>query len=92
MQLVLGRYLLSPDRLSYYCKRHTYPLTGGNLEEGDPMIAKVEVAKCTGHGNCVSVCPVDAVHMEEGKAVIDEKCIECGACVASCPEHAISLD
>jgi NAD-dependent dihydropyrimidine dehydrogenase PreA subunit len=42
---------------------------------------------------CVSVCPVDCIHYEEGvdrKLYIDpNECIDCGACEPECPVNAI---
>lgn len=39
---------------------------------------------------CTEVCPVDAIHIENGKSVIDEtKCIKCGKCLNACPYNAI---
>ncbi|MEW5990319.1 MAG: ferredoxin family protein [Chloroflexota bacterium] len=42
---------------------------------------------------CVSVCPVDCIHYEEGvdrKLFIDpNECIDCGACEPECPVNAI---
>jgi len=55
------------------------------------MKAEVDKEKCLGDGNCVEVCPVDAITIENEKAVINDDCIACGACVAECPEEAISL-
>ena len=41
---------------------------------------------CTGCGACVQVCPLDAVHLEEGRAVTDRtRCQACGRCVPACP-------
>src|SRR5690349_17794824 len=43
--------------------------------------------------SCVSVCPVDCIHYEEGvhrKLYIDpNECIDCGACELECPVNAI---
>ena len=43
--------------------------------------------------SCVSVCPVDCIHYDEGtdrKLFIDpNECIECGACEPECPVNAI---
>src|SRR4029450_13832094 len=43
--------------------------------------------------SCVSVCPVDCIHYEEGvdrKLFIDpNECIDCGACEPECPVYAI---
>ncbi len=47
---------------------------------------------CLGGGTCVSVCPFDAIHVENGIAVVDrEACKACGKCVAICPRHLITL-
>ena len=55
------------------------------------MAAKVTKEKCTGCGECVEVCPVEAIIIENTKAVISEDCIECGVCVENCTQEAISL-
>ena len=45
---------------------------------------------CLEFGDCVKVCNYDALHMIEGKPVIDyEKCTGCGACVKACPRNLI---
>lgn len=47
---------------------------------------------CLGFGTCVSVCPFDAISVEDGVAVVDRnKCKACGKCVEVCPKHLISL-
>ena len=47
---------------------------------------------CLGFGTCAQVCPFDAIHVENGVAVVDkEKCKACGKCVATCPRHLIEL-
>lgn len=47
---------------------------------------------CLGYGSCVKACPFDAIHVENGVAVVDkEACKACGKCVAACPKHLISL-
>ena len=48
---------------------------------------------CLGFGTCVKVCPFDAIHVENGIAVVDkEKCKACGKCIAVCPKNLISLE
>lgn len=57
------------------------------------MSARVDKKKCTGCGQCVEICPVEAIELKKEKAVIDEEsCLECGACVDECPAAAIILD
>ena len=47
---------------------------------------------CMGFGSCVTACKFDAIHIEDGIAVVDkEKCVACGQCVAACPQHLIDL-
>ncbi|HQE04664.1 MAG: Fe-S cluster domain-containing protein [Tepidanaerobacteraceae bacterium] len=48
---------------------------------------------CIGFGDCVKVCPVDAITMgEDGLPIIDEdKCTGCGLCVKECPKMVIAL-
>ena len=49
--------------------------------------------KCTGCGSCADVCPVDAITIEDDKAVLDStKCIGCASCVAVCPSMAIFIN
>lgn len=53
------------------------------------MIA-IESKSCAGCADCQSVCPVNAIEMIDGKAVIDqEKCIKCEICIKSCTYEAI---
>jgi NAD-dependent dihydropyrimidine dehydrogenase PreA subunit len=55
------------------------------------MAAIVDKEKCTGCKSCVEVCSVDAIKIENDKAVISDECVECGVCVNECPSEAISL-
>ena len=47
---------------------------------------------CLGLGTCARQCPVQAISLREGIAVVDkERCIGCGKCVAACPRRLIEL-
>jgi len=49
---------------------------------------------CVGYGDCVDVCPVNAIGIdsEKGIAAVDwDLCIGCGMCVAVCPRGLIEL-
>lgn len=51
---------------------------------------QVDVERCTGCGDCLDVCPVEAISMVSGRAWIDtETCLECEACAQACPVDAI---
>ncbi|MGB7569767.1 MAG: 4Fe-4S binding protein [Chitinivibrionales bacterium] len=42
-------------------------------------------AKCVGCGDCVRSCPVTAIKIDRGKAVVNVgKCIGCRLCVITC--------
>ncbi len=52
----------------------------------------VDKDKCTGCGVCQDSCPVGAIQLVEGVAVVDPmQCTECGACVEVCPIGAIMM-
>jgi len=47
---------------------------------------------CIGCKKCEKVCPVEAIHVENGFAVIDyDKCTNCGDCAVACPTNTIQL-
>jgi len=58
----------------------------------------VDASKCISCRLCVNVCPVGAISVKDGKAVIDQDiCIECGIChdgdgedYQGCPVDAIT--
>jgi len=65
------------------------------------FIPKVNNEKCLGCGECVSVCPVEAMALvsandpqkqKKKRALLDEsRCLGCGLCVRSCAQGAVSL-
>ncbi|HEC69883.1 MAG TPA: RnfABCDGE type electron transport complex subunit B [Candidatus Omnitrophica bacterium] len=47
---------------------------------------------CLGFGDCVEVCPTQALKVEKGKVIVDyKKCIGCGKCVEVCPRGILKL-
>ena len=56
-------------------------------------VVKKDEEKCMDCGECISLCPVDAIKMEEDWTVEldNQKCIGCGFCTTSCPTKAIKI-
>jgi electron transport complex protein RnfB len=47
---------------------------------------------CLALGTCVSVCPQDAIRLEDGVPVVNEsRCDGCGVCVEACPRMILTL-
>lgn len=77
----------SKDRFQYYgnksCKQAVSTTGGGQ---------KACEYGCLGYGSCVEVCDFNAIHIENGVAVVDQKkCVSCGRCVTECPKNIIEL-
>lgn len=57
----------------------------------DYLVYQVKNSICNGCKKCISVCPVFAITLVNGKAVIDgSECIGCGRCAQVCSPNAIS--
>jgi len=70
-------------------KRHPQP---GRLISS-AFYAVSEAAHCSGCGDCLDRCQMDAITLDEGYAVIDRaRCIGCGLCVTTCPSAALRLE
>ncbi|MGI6485372.1 MAG: FAD-binding protein [Tepidanaerobacteraceae bacterium] len=55
-------------------------------------LIKIIEQNCTACGNCTHSCPLDAIHIDEGHAVISEDCNSCGMCIDACQADAIVKD
>lgn len=52
----------------------------------------IDLAKCTGCGQCEAICAFQAIKLKKGKPVLNSFfCEGCGACEAVCPQKAIKL-
>jgi ferredoxin len=93
---------LWPDRIDYpilepaqaAIQGFRLPNTADHLLTGKkhPGKSPVITDKCTGCGDCESICPKDAVRVQGWKAAVTySKCIRCFCCHEVCPEDAIML-
>lgn len=56
-------------------------------------IAAVTEDACSGCGICVEKCPVDAISMKDGKAVVNKiVCLGCGVCARFCPIESCVME
>ncbi|MCQ2548197.1 MAG: 4Fe-4S binding protein [Clostridia bacterium] len=54
-------------------------------------VRKVCDVGCIGCGDCERNCPNDAIHVVDGKAVVDsDKCLNCGVCTYMCSRGCIA--
>lgn len=57
-----------------------------------PFRAKLDSDKCSGCGTCIYRCQMDALSINEGKALLNhDRCIGCGLCVSTCPVGSLTL-
>ncbi|WDP87857.1 MAG: RnfABCDGE type electron transport complex subunit B [Desulfobacter sp.] len=83
-----------------HCGAHSSDKLGSSLYRGEKRCAAAHLVAgvqgctfgCLGFGDCVRACNYDALHIEDGLAVVDyEKCVGCGACAKVCPRTIISI-
>jgi electron transport complex protein RnfB len=57
-----------------------------------PFVASLDTYTCKGCGKCVERCQMEALRLEDEKAVLDvDRCIGCGLCVSTCPTGSLTL-
>ncbi len=85
--------LLTPQDVRYTGFR--LPSSASSLLSGakDHRQQPVPTKKCTACGQCVEICPKQAIQIREHCASVDySKCIACYCCHEICPYEAIQLD
>jgi heterodisulfide reductase subunit A len=76
-------------------------ILGQGQVELEPFVARVDLDRCNGSGQCIDVCQYeDAITLETISAngsqaqkaiVTPANCAGCGSCVSACPNQAIDL-
>jgi len=63
---------------------------GCSSDDAAKTVARVCAIGCIACKKCEKVCPVDAIKVVEGLAIIDYgKCTSCGECIKACPRKII---
>ncbi len=56
------------------------------------FVRETDPQRCVGCGACAEICPVDAVTVQDGLAVVDDRwCIGCGVCALRCDVGALRV-
>jgi hypothetical protein len=63
----------------------------GKLAQHSNCAPVVDPAGCTACGECVLVCPSDAIDIGAVAVINDSACLGCGHCIAACPEATIKI-
>lgn len=70
-----------------------FALSGGSssVESQAPPHRYIDPDACIGCGECVSLCPMGAISLDEASSIDPDECAECGVCSRSrvCPADAI---
>ncbi len=55
-------------------------------------VFQVDDDRCFGCAACIALCPVNALHLHDKLAVVEElECTHCNHCIPLCPVHALSI-
>ncbi len=47
---------------------------------------------CSTCGQCVDICPMEAIELNEKGILVSDECIGCGLCAVKCPEQAFTME
>ena len=85
--------LLSPEKVRFSGFR--LPSSAESLISGSKNHRQrpIPTEKCTACGQCVEICPKQAIQIRDHRAMVDyTKCIACYCCHEICPYEAIRLE
>lgn len=65
---------------------------GIKFVETTNFVTRVDEETCTGCGECVDYCQLDALQLSGDTVRVNEEyCLGCGACILKCPTESLSL-
>lgn len=61
----------------------------------EPGVVSVDPQTCKQCGQCVAICPADALRLVDGRVTVDPNspfgCVACGHCMMICPNRSIAV-
>lgn len=88
---MLGRFYAICNCCPCCCGAMQAHRNGTPMLAASGYLAQVNAEDCAGCGHCESICPFDAVRVDDLAHILSEQCMGCGICVGQCPQAAISL-
>ncbi len=65
---------------------------GGRPVSVNSQFLEFNNLKCTSCGECIDMCPVAAIRIENQTVVFDfGVCVTCEACIDACPQQALQM-
>ncbi len=65
----------------------------GKLAQHCDISPAANEGQCTGCGECLKICPANAIQIENGKSRINKSlCVGCASCIGVCPTSAMFVD
>ncbi|MFC1868000.1 DUF362 domain-containing protein [Thermodesulfobacteriota bacterium] len=63
---------------------------GGKLAQHSNAIPKIRSRKCDACGDCLEMCPADAIILHPKPKIDPDRCVGCASCMAVCKQGAVS--
>jgi ferredoxin len=90
---MLGRFYAICNCCTCCCGAMQAWRSGVPMIESSGYIAQVDRSKCVVCGDCISICPFNAIQKINGSIEIDASiCMGCGVCVSHCDRGAHHLE
>ena len=88
-ELILRGESFPPVRVSAVDKLKSGPINQGFYTYYVKAKQFHTTSACTGCGKCAELCPLNNIHLTDGKPSWDDHCTHCMACICYCPTEAI---
>ena len=88
---MLGRFYAICNCCSCCCGAMQSWRNGSSMLASSGYVVQADLALCVDCGLCVSICPFEALSLDDGILVDSALCMGCGVCVSQCAQEALTL-